>query len=253
MFVSGLKDNIQEDKIREIFSQFGNIVDLILSRNHKNSKRKDLAFITFSSNSEAKNALEACKSFNYFDAPVMVSLSFSQQVMQAKKKIKDNRKKTTGNSDNNHRIMNSNQNNNQSNQLGNNFNLNNNNTLNNNNNSVNQNTLNSVINMLSMNKNINPTMMAQMMAIAVSMILNNQNNGNNDQNLNNIKNNVNNNQINKKKTNENIIREKRNKLKSKGKIRFHCKKTLNNSVNLNTTSNNNNNINNTSNLNEDNI
>jgi len=138
-----------------VFSQFGNITEIILSKNHKNSKRKDLGFVTFNSHFEAKLALEAIKNNNYFDSPVNVSLSFSQQVMQAKKRIKDNRRK--GN--NNQQV---------SSLLGVNFN----NNLGNlsdlvKNNQINQNVLNSIISMISANKNVNPTIMAQMMAVAV--------------------------------------------------------------------------------------
>ena len=156
VFISGLNENITEEKIREVFSQFGNISEIILSKNHKNSKRKDLGFVTFNSNFEAKIALEALKNNNYFETPINVSLSFSQQVMQAKKRIKDNRRK--GN--NNQQV---------SSLLGLNFN----NNLKNNisdlvkDNQINQNVMNSIINMLSANKNVNPTIMAQMMAVAV--------------------------------------------------------------------------------------
>jgi CUG-BP- and ETR3-like factor len=150
-----LNENISEEKVREVFSQFGNITEIILSKNHKNSKRKDLGFVTFNSHFEAKLALEAIKNNNYFDSPVNVSLSFSQQVMQAKKRIKDNRRK--GN--NNQQV---------SSLLGVNFN----NNLGNlsdlvKNNQINQNVLNSIISMISANKNVNPTIMAQMMAVAV--------------------------------------------------------------------------------------
>jgi len=157
VFISGLNENVSEEKIREVFSQFGNITEIILSKNHKNSKRKDLGFVTFNSNFEAKLALEAIKNNNYFDTPVNVSLSFSQQVMQAKKRIKDNRRK--GN--NNQQV---------SSLLGMNFN----NNLGNlsdlvKNNQINQNVMNSIISMLSANKNVNPTIMAQMMAVAVGI------------------------------------------------------------------------------------
>ena len=158
VFVSGLNDSITEEKVKEVFTQFGEISELILSRNHKNSKRKDLAFITYNNNTEAKAALEALKTTNYFDVPVTVSLSISQQVMQAKKKIKDIRKKTTP------QTLNSSF----TNPSFNNNNLNCNLSSLVNNNPINQNALNSIINMLTMNKNVNHTMMAQMMAVAVS-------------------------------------------------------------------------------------
>lgn len=69
-----------------------------MSKSHKNSKRKDLAFVTYSSHSEAKNAVENYK--NLEDAQILgdsvtISLAFSQQAMQAKKKVKESRKKPT--------------------------------------------------------------------------------------------------------------------------------------------------------------
>jgi hypothetical protein len=87
---------------------------------HKSSKRKDLAFITFSTHDEAKNSVEYFKSQYCNDVPqtpsvmqeneiykppvlhnplgenVNVSLAFSQQAMQAKKKVKETRKKLPG-------------------------------------------------------------------------------------------------------------------------------------------------------------
>jgi RNA recognition motif-containing protein len=87
---------------------------------HKSSKRKDLAFITFSTHEEAKNSVEYFKSQYCNEVPrtpsvmqeneiykppvlhnplgenVNVSLAFSQQAMQAKKKVKETRKKVPG-------------------------------------------------------------------------------------------------------------------------------------------------------------
>jgi hypothetical protein len=90
-----------------------------MSKLHKNSKRKDLAFVTFSTHEEAKNSVEYFKSqygneglstpsviqenqnevyrppvlHNPLGENVNVSLAFSQQAMQAKKKVKETRKK----------------------------------------------------------------------------------------------------------------------------------------------------------------
>jgi len=77
---------------------------VILSREHKNSKRKDLAFITYNTHEEAKNAVEDYKTRqdsqimndNLLGDRVCVSLAFSQQAMQNKKKIKESRKKIPG-------------------------------------------------------------------------------------------------------------------------------------------------------------
>lgn len=66
-----------------------------MTKNHKSSKRKDLAFITFETNEEAKNCSET---FNKINLPIpigdniCVSMAFSQQAMQTKKKIKEKRK-----------------------------------------------------------------------------------------------------------------------------------------------------------------
>jgi RNA recognition motif-containing protein len=74
-----------------------------MSMNHKNSKRKDLAFVTYESHEEAKDALDNFNSKkpeieNVLGSNVSISLAFSPQAMQTKKKIKEGRKKPiTGN------------------------------------------------------------------------------------------------------------------------------------------------------------
>ena len=96
IFVSGLYEQIDEMVLREEFEKFGNITDLVLSRNHKSSKRKDLAFITYSTSDEAKHALAFNDNVNaVLGSSVSVSIAFSQQAMQAKKKIKETRKVVT--------------------------------------------------------------------------------------------------------------------------------------------------------------
>jgi RNA recognition motif-containing protein len=94
VFVSGLSDSISEDYVKEVFSKFGEVIDILFSKNHKNSKRKDLAFVTYSSNSEAKRAVDQCKISNYFDPPVTINLSFSPQAMHSKKKSKEQRRRS---------------------------------------------------------------------------------------------------------------------------------------------------------------
>jgi hypothetical protein len=66
-----------------------------MSKNHKSSKRKDLAFITFNTVEEAKKVLEHSKDEIQLSPNVSISMAFSQQAMQTKKKIKDNRKHVT--------------------------------------------------------------------------------------------------------------------------------------------------------------
>lgn len=104
IFISGLNEDISEENLKDIFSEYGGIDSIVLSREHKNSKRKDLAFITYNTHEEAKNAVEYFKikqdnkdtSISLLGERACVSLAFSQQAMQNKKKIKESRRKTTG-------------------------------------------------------------------------------------------------------------------------------------------------------------
>jgi len=103
IFISGLHENINEETLKEIFAEYGSIENVILSREHKNSKRKDLAFITYNTHEEAKHAMEDFKlrqdnkdsSIDVLGERISVSLAFSQQAMQNKKKIKESRRKPT--------------------------------------------------------------------------------------------------------------------------------------------------------------
>jgi RNA recognition motif-containing protein len=148
IFLSGLNNNVEENDLKNLFSLYGNVVNVVLSKNHTNSKRKDLAFITFENHEQAINAVKMflndktlngndniIKCFHIENEPnlinkINISLAFSQQSMQTKKKIKDNRKKIPpqnqkGNNTNNSDSNNSNNNNHRG-------NLNNNNNNNNN-------------------------------------------------------------------------------------------------------------------------
>lgn len=93
VFIAGLNDTISDDYVKDIFLKFGDVTEILFSRNHKNSKRKDLAFVTYSTHSEAKNAVEQCKLNKYFDEPITINLSFSSQSMHSKKKSKDQRRR----------------------------------------------------------------------------------------------------------------------------------------------------------------
>ena len=148
IFISNIKKEVSEYDLKKYFEKFEKVISVIMSKNHLNSKRKDLAFITFESHESAVSAIQkfeeekkdekmekTLKKIFYLAENenvnmIQVSLAFSQEAMQNKKKIKDNRKKvpsqiTKGNSNNNN--TNDNMNNNH---RGN----NNNNTSNNSNN-----------------------------------------------------------------------------------------------------------------------
>ena len=165
IFISNIKKEVSEYDLKKYFEKFEKVISVIMSKNHFNSKRKDLAFITFESHEKAVSAIQKFeeekknpKMENYLKKIfylgenesvnlIQVSLAFSQEAMQNKKKIKDNRKKIPpqnqkGNNTNNSDSNNSNNNNHRG-------NLNNNN--NNNNNSNNKNNGKTFMGNISMN------------------------------------------------------------------------------------------------------
>ena len=114
VFISGIKEDVDEDNLKIFFSKFGNIDNIVLSKNHPNPKRKDLAFITFKTHDEACKAIKGIEDLmdnqnelkkiqlelqQVFHLNIdefkklKVSLAFTQQSMQNKKKLKDSRKK----------------------------------------------------------------------------------------------------------------------------------------------------------------
>ena len=118
IFISNIKKDVQENDLKSYFNKFANVISVIMSKNHINSKRKDLVFITFESHEDALlaiqrfeeekkniNKLKELKKIFLLDDNeninlIQVSLAFSQEAMQNKKKIKDNRKKVPQNSGN---------------------------------------------------------------------------------------------------------------------------------------------------------
>jgi RNA recognition motif-containing protein len=122
IFLSNIKKDVQEEDLKNYFNKFAEVISVIMSKNHVNSKRKDLVFITFETHEDAVSAIkqfdEEKKNVNKIKElkkifllgeneninMIQVSLAFSQEAMQNKKKIKDNRKKipqNSGNSNNN--------------------------------------------------------------------------------------------------------------------------------------------------------
>ena len=114
IFISNIKEDVQENDLKNYFGKFAKVDNVIMSKNHINSKRKDLVFITFETH---ENAVYAIKKFeedknskdtekinelkkifllnnNENISMIQVSLAFSQEAIQNKKKSKDSRKKT---------------------------------------------------------------------------------------------------------------------------------------------------------------
>lgn len=61
--------------LRAIFSEFGNIVDIVAK---KNLKAKGQAFIVFDSPESAQNAVEEVQGFELFDKPMRVALAHTR-------------------------------------------------------------------------------------------------------------------------------------------------------------------------------
>ena len=162
IFLSGLCENVNENDLKFLFNKYGNVTNIVLSKNHLNSKRKDLAFITFENHDQAIKCVNnfvidkknigdenIVKCFHIENDPslinkINISLAFSQQSMQTKKKIKDNRKKNNQIKKN---FESKNHNNNS------NKNSNNNNNSNLNNNNLNEENL--LLNNQNLNNNLN--------------------------------------------------------------------------------------------------
>ena len=138
IFLSNIKKEVQENDLKNYFSKYFKVISVIMSKNHIKSKRKDLVFITFESHEDAIAAIQKFEEDkmnltklkelkrmlflgdNENIDLIQISLAFSQEAMQNKKKIKDNRKKAphsgniTGdnNSSSGNSFMNRNNNNN---------------------------------------------------------------------------------------------------------------------------------------------
>ena len=127
IFLSGLKEEVSEKDLKNYFGKYGDVIKISMTKEHQNNnKRKDLAFITYESHEMALNANnkfkeeknnvddEMRKVFKLDEGEnlnsVNVSLAFSQQAMQTKKKIKDGRKKINQFKNNNNNNVNNNNN-----------------------------------------------------------------------------------------------------------------------------------------------
>jgi RNA recognition motif-containing protein len=59
IYVGNLSYNTTEDQLRDFFSQYGNIDELKLISDFQTGRSKGFGFITYASDDEGKNALEA--------------------------------------------------------------------------------------------------------------------------------------------------------------------------------------------------
>lgn len=64
LFVGGLKDNHDEDCLREYFLQFGNVVSVKLLTDKTTGKRRGFAFIEFDDYDAVDKAIRKCSEVN---------------------------------------------------------------------------------------------------------------------------------------------------------------------------------------------
>ncbi|KAL7927316.1 hypothetical protein ACQKWADRAFT_276355 [Trichoderma austrokoningii] len=70
-----VKPEVLSEALKTIFSEFGNVIDIVAKRN---LKAKGQAFIVFDENSAAQNAIEEVEGFELFGKPLKVAMARMQ-------------------------------------------------------------------------------------------------------------------------------------------------------------------------------
>lgn len=86
MFVKGITFNINEEDLRALFSQYGFVESVILSRNLPNVQRDDYAFINFHSEYEADSAMKHLQGVYFHGIPL--DLSYARKNDSETKRIR---------------------------------------------------------------------------------------------------------------------------------------------------------------------
>lgn len=87
LHISGIDENMSSDNIYTIFSQFGDVINIKLSRDQEKG-RKDYGFVTFSNEDEAAKALANFKWREYFTKPVYIQYARKiSSIIKHKQKI----------------------------------------------------------------------------------------------------------------------------------------------------------------------
>lgn len=87
LHISGIDDSMSSDNIYTIFSQFGDVINIKLSRDQEKG-RKDYGFVTFSNEDEAAKALAIFKWREYFTKPVYIQYARKiSSIIKHKQKI----------------------------------------------------------------------------------------------------------------------------------------------------------------------
>lgn len=87
IYINNLNEKIKKDELKKslyaIFSQFGQILDILVSRN---LKMRGQAFVIFKEVSSATNALRSMQGFPFYDKPMRIQYSKSDSDIIAKMK-----------------------------------------------------------------------------------------------------------------------------------------------------------------------
>uniref|UniRef100_A0A673ZWF4 Small nuclear ribonucleoprotein polypeptide A n=1 Tax=Salmo trutta TaxID=8032 RepID=A0A673ZWF4_SALTR len=77
IYINNLNEKIKKDELKKslyaIFSQFGQILDILVARS---LKMRGQAFVIFKEVNSASNALRSMQGFPFYDKPMYVALSF---------------------------------------------------------------------------------------------------------------------------------------------------------------------------------
>ncbi|NP_001080089.1 U1 small nuclear ribonucleoprotein A [Xenopus laevis] len=87
IYINNLNEKIKKDELKKslyaIFSQFGQILDILVSRN---LKMRGQAFVIFKETSSATNALRSMQGFPFYDKPMRIQYSKTDSDIIAKMK-----------------------------------------------------------------------------------------------------------------------------------------------------------------------
>lgn len=87
IYVNNLNEKVKKDELKKslyaIFSQFGNIIDIVAL---KTLKMRGQAFIVFKEIASATNALRTMQGFPFYDKPMRINYSKTESDLIAKAK-----------------------------------------------------------------------------------------------------------------------------------------------------------------------
>ncbi|PKU74108.1 Polyadenylate-binding protein 3 [Dendrobium catenatum] len=98
VYVEGAPDSWDEDRLKETFKKFGEIERIVLGRNIKSTKRRDIAFINYKTREAALSCVESFSSDELLDNGSKVSLKVALAKRMQKANQNKGQKSTINNS-----------------------------------------------------------------------------------------------------------------------------------------------------------